>query len=340
MDGKSGLSAVGKKSMLTGILRGLKSLHLNEEKELARIGASFLAAGKQNLIDRALEENDRMAHLQIIETLLYGEPGIVRCPEDALVWAMAALKIKRKVQIAEYAEQLIPSVIAADKFLVKKGLHQTLVLANRGSAKAQCELARVLLEEGKRTRGDIHVSTSQDRNLHFYGSGSFYFNRAMDWYTSAEAAGDLNAHNEKIAVAVEMINRMTPATPKAPRSSVQPVKQRASDAAELRLASDRPEKKASSEPDFVTRRSIVFYTQRKHFTGGYVEVLGGLLPKRGTMPPDVEICFDGCFPQRSGFSGGRDRFKTDGNLQVFYRKPGAADKYIWIAKFVDTYNLF
>jgi hypothetical protein len=39
-----------------------------------------------------------------------------------------------------------------------------------------------------------------------------------------------------------------------------------------------------------------------------------------------------------GKNGNRARYSTDGNLQLFYKTP-AANRYVWIAKFVDTYIL-
>lgn len=326
--------------IFASILKAIGLPKPERESEIVRIVAVFRAANKEELIKQAIEINDREAHLKIIESLLYGAPGITRDPRDAQIWADAALKRKRKVQIAEYAEKLIPAAIASDEFLIKKKLGKTLALANSGDTKAQSKLADVLLAEGKKSRGEITYRVVSGGEVHFEGKGTVHYLRAMDWYAMARDAGAKDAKDKYYAVGAEMLSRGRAATTKQRGSPAERgTDKRENDVAPL--PSRRSQEAATtSAPDFVTRRGIWSYTQRISFTRGYVEVLGGLLPKRGTIGADAEIRFDGCFPQRIGCSGSRTRFKTDGNLQVFYRKPEAVDKYIWVAKFVDTYNLF
>jgi hypothetical protein len=319
------------------------------EQEIIRIGAELMAADFDDIVVRAVEENDRAAHLDVIKTLLYGAPGVTRNPADALLWARAALERGRKIQIAEYAEKLIPEAIAGDALLVKKGHARLLERANRSDAAAQCEIGTLLLAQARKANRQIFFKLRQGK-FYFEGPGALLYQRALDWYAMAKEAGDVTAGDTSTAIYAEMINRGKPADDTHSRSRPQ---EKAPNAAPAERAAPRREPRrepvpapgtvrapGSSSPDYLARRASGAYTVRVHFSGGYVDVLGGKLPKSSQIGADVEIRYDGQWPRYIGKNGNRERYSTDGNLQVFYKTPAATNKYVWIAKFVDSYNLF
>ncbi len=96
-------------------------------------------------------------------------------------------------------------------------------------------------------------------------------------------------------------------------------------------------KKESS--DFLEKRNKNLYCSKGH-KGGSIRVLGGLLPIRGSIGRDIEYYVDGKSPLRTGTMDGKEKWVTNGNLQVFFLRREAVDKYIFYAKFVDYYNAF
>lgn len=330
--------------MFSTILSALGVRKPSDEQEIIRIGAELLSAGFNDLVERAVEENDRAAHLDIIKSLLHGAPGVTRNPADALVWARAALERSRKIQIAEYVEKLIPEALAGDALLVKQGHRKLLERANRGDAAARAEIATLLLAQARQSKREIVLKLSEG-TFHFEGAGFALYQRALDWYAMAKDAGDPTADKAISGIYAELVSRGKPADERNPKRP----QDKPSAAAPAPRPVARPASKpavsparapASSSQDFLARRANSTYTVRVRFPGGYVDVLGGRLPKSSQISSDVEIRYDGQWPRFIGKNGSRERYSTDGHLQVFYKTPEAAKKYVWIARFVDTYNLF
>lgn len=334
--------------MFSRVLSALGIRKPSDEQEIIRIGAELLSAGFNDLVERAVEENDRAAHLDIIKSLLHGGPGVTRNPADALVWARAALERSRKIQIAEYVEKLIPEALAGDALLVKKGHGRLLERANRGDAAARSEIGALLLAQARQSKREISFKLSEGK-FHFEGAGFALYQRALDWYAMAKDAGDPTADKAITGIYADLVSRAKPADVRiperpqdkppaaapAPRAAPRPVARRPSEP-----AASPPRAPASSSQDYLARRANSTYTVRIRFPGGYVDVLGGRLPKSSQISSDVEIRYDGQWPRFIGKNGSRERYSTDGHLQVFYKTPEAAKKYVWIARFVDAYNLF
>ena len=64
------------------------------------------------------------------------------------------------------------------------------------------------------------------------------------------------------------------------------------------------------------------------------------MPTRGSVGSDFEYRIDGTHLRRIGYDGKKTKYQTDGNLQVFFRKPGASANYVFFAKFIDYYDKF
>lgn len=106
-----------------------------------------------------------------------------------------------------------------------------------------------------------------------------------------------------------------------------------------KTAHGAPKKKSPEFPkrkSFQERRADSSFTIRER---GY-KILGGLLPNRGSVGSDFEYRIDGNSLTRTGYDGRKTKYQTDGNLQVFFLKPGASEKYIFFAKFIDYYDKF
>lgn len=330
--------------MFSSILKMVGLGKPDSEQTIIRIGAELMVAGYQELVDRAVADNDRVAHLHIIRALLYGAPGIVRCPADAQAWAGAAAARSPKVQIIEYAQKLIPAAGASDAYLVKQGHGTLLQAANAGDAAARSQLGALLVEAGRQSRGDI-VYTVGDGDLHLEGKGALHYQRAIEWYWMADDAGDASAMEALAALEAELMARGTPAPAReravppaaaTERPTAAPARRRPT-AAHARAEAPAPA--PTDNRDFLVRRANRSYSVYERTPSGLIEILGGRLPKQMNLP-DGYVRYDGSWPQRVAMSGGRSRFKTDGNIQVMYRHPDAAHKYVWIAKFVDVYNLY
>jgi len=77
--------------------------------------------------------------------------------------------------------------------------------------------------------------------------------------------------------------------------------------------------------------------QGKIATYGGIKVMGGLLPNQGQLGA-LEIYHDGAFPAAAGKEGEATVYKTDGNLQVFYRAEEDLAGVRFQANIVDWYQ--
>jgi hypothetical protein len=69
---------------------------------------------------------------------------------------------------------------------------------------------------------------------------------------------------------------------------------------------------------------------------GKINIKGNILPKSGSIGT-INIRFDGNFPQRTGGRGRTNIYRTDGNLQVIFRRPEDAENIEFEGKRVDLY---
>lgn len=67
------------------------------------------------------------------------------------------------------------------------------------------------------------------------------------------------------------------------------------------------------------------------------QILGGMLPKRGSIG-SIEYFYDGSTPKLQQKRQGIDYYKTNGNVQVFYRNSSDKNKIKFLGTSVDEYN--
>ena len=96
-------------------------------------------------------------------------------------------------------------------------------------------------------------------------------------------------------------------------------------------SSNKSEKK---ELTFAEKRAKDVYSSR-----GSVRVKGGFLPHHGSIG-SLEIYYDGKkMPSLSGSRGKIKIYKTDGNLQVFYKNPSDIQDLEFLGLIVDMYKI-
>jgi hypothetical protein len=75
----------------------------------------------------------------------------------------------------------------------------------------------------------------------------------------------------------------------------------------------------------------------QYSSSGGIKVLGGLLPKSGSIG-GLSVHYDGKMPHYTGSRGGKSVYQTNGNLQVFYRRQSDIEDKEFIANSVDYYK--
>lgn len=187
------------------------------------IAEELSAAGYTETVVRAAESVDRAANLEIIRLLLNGGEGVVRDPQKALLWAQWALRKKRKVQIAEYVEKIIPDEIAADRELKRQGFGPILEQANAGDFDALMRLWQHYLEIAESIRSKIRPLDVAD-NAKLVGAAADAIKRADGYFgrilhlpkTDINMDGFAEQLNLHSALKAELSERSKEVTRRAP----------------------------------------------------------------------------------------------------------------------------
>lgn len=98
--------------------------------------------------------------------------------------------------------------------------------------------------------------------------------------------------------------------------------------------SKKTEKKEKKELTFAEKKAKGIYSTR-----GSVRVSGGLLPHHSSMGM-IDFYYDGKkVPSLTGSRGRISIYKTDGNLQVFYKNPNDIKDKEFLGLIVDMYKI-
>lgn len=295
---------------------------------------------------RLAESGDRHSQLGIARQFLYGSDGVDRDVDAAITWARRALlestmdgAVEEDSDVSLNLFLRAVRIASADRDLVERGFKDVLDAAIAGDVDAMQFL-------GMEFRDGI-------------GDGAANPHAALYWFELADLSGGVDARKmcrkmqDRIDAAERLGAQQLPTSENDecdsgdtdPRSNVAaPVRTARvrAPAEPAGTAANTAESTNQTVNGFQERRANPACSVTKAGMHRSNRVLGGLLPKKTVLPAaDIELRYDGSYPTYTAGGGVNQRcYKTDGNLQVFYRRPEAVGKFVWFARCVDIYNEF
>lgn len=119
-------------------------------------------------------------------------------------------------------------------------------------------------------------------------------------------------------------------------------KQKKEECKEIKKSSPEKEKNISREKEKIEKKELTFAEKKAkgvYSTRGSVRVSGGLLPHHSSMGM-IDFYYDGKkAPSLTGSRGRISIYKTDGNLQIFYKNPDDVKDKEFLGLIVDMYKI-